>query len=84
VASAREAGRDPSELTLGYNVGVLVGDGVPARAGQVAGSAEQVTVGLTALVESGFDVLNLWPVQNTAEQRETLGTVVAALRERLS
>jgi alkanesulfonate monooxygenase SsuD/methylene tetrahydromethanopterin reductase-like flavin-dependent oxidoreductase (luciferase family) len=84
VASAREADRDPSELTLGYNVGVLLGDGVPARAGQVVGSAEQVTAGLTALVESGFDVLNLWPVQNTAEQREELAAIVAAVRERLS
>lgn len=83
-ASAREAGRDPGELTLAYNVGVLVRDGEPPRPGHVVGSAERVTAGLTALVESGFDVLNLWPAQNTAEERERLAAIVATVRERLA
>jgi alkanesulfonate monooxygenase SsuD/methylene tetrahydromethanopterin reductase-like flavin-dependent oxidoreductase (luciferase family) len=82
--SARKAGRDPAELTLAYNVGVLVRDGEPPRAGHVVGSAEDVAAGLGALVEAGFDLLNLWPLQDTAEERETLAAIVAAVRDRLS
>ena len=87
-ASAREVGRGPGrapgELPRAYTVGVLVGAGAPPRPGHVVGSAEGVTAGLTALVESGFDVLNLWPAQNTAEERERLAAIVATVRERLA
>ena len=81
--AARAAGRDPAQLTLAYNIGVLVHDGQPPRPGHVVGGVEQVAAGLAALAGLSFDVLNLWPAIDTAEQRELLaGAVIPAVRDR--
>jgi alkanesulfonate monooxygenase SsuD/methylene tetrahydromethanopterin reductase-like flavin-dependent oxidoreductase (luciferase family) len=81
--AARRAGRDPDQLSYGYNVGVLVQDGATSTDGRVAGSAEQVAGRLAELVSAGFSFLNLSPAgvaaRAAAEQRERLAREILPL-----
>jgi probable F420-dependent oxidoreductase len=64
LAAAREAGRDPAELTCAYNVAFRIDEatGSPAASpAVVSGSAEQVAQQLRDFVAMGFDALNLNP-----------------------
>jgi alkanesulfonate monooxygenase SsuD/methylene tetrahydromethanopterin reductase-like flavin-dependent oxidoreductase (luciferase family) len=79
--AARSAGRDPDQLTFGYNVAVTVRDGATSSRGEVSGSAEEVAEQLAALVRGGFSFLNLSTTGEGAEQRERLAAdVLPAVR----
>ena len=60
VAAARDAGRDPDDLTLAYNVTVRVDRHAdPAQPSVVAGAADAVAERLAGFLDLGFDALNL-------------------------
>jgi probable F420-dependent oxidoreductase len=60
VAAARDAGRDPAELTLAYNVTVRVDKRAnPGQPSVVSGSAEAVAERLAGFIALGFNALNL-------------------------
>jgi alkanesulfonate monooxygenase SsuD/methylene tetrahydromethanopterin reductase-like flavin-dependent oxidoreductase (luciferase family) len=82
LAAAREAGRDPAEITCAFNVTVRVDDTAEATPDVVAGPADVVGERLAGFVAMGFTALNLMPVgPDAAEQVERLGReVVPALR----
>jgi probable F420-dependent oxidoreductase len=68
VAAARDAGRNPDDLTLAYNVTVRVDKHAdPAQPSVVAGPAEAVAERLAGFLGLGFDALNL---VLTADARE--------------
>jgi probable F420-dependent oxidoreductase len=68
VAAARDAGRNPDDLTLAYNVTVRVDKHAdPAQPSVVAGPAEAVAERLAGFLDLGFDALNL---VLTADARE--------------
>jgi len=74
--AAHQAGRDPQQLTFGYNVAVLVKEGASSTPTLVAGPPEVVARRLAAFVRGGFTFLNLWPSADTHEQRERLAREV--------
>ena len=69
---AEEAGRDPDEIEMAYNVGVRVDERAEQRAGMVAGRPERVIAQLRALIDEGVTFLQLWAAGDQAEQRERL------------
>ncbi len=77
--AASRAGRDPEELTYGYNVGVLVQEGAASRGGVVAGGPEEVAAQLAAFVRGGFSFLNLSPAGDGVAQRRRLAEEVLPL-----
>jgi alkanesulfonate monooxygenase SsuD/methylene tetrahydromethanopterin reductase-like flavin-dependent oxidoreductase (luciferase family) len=80
-SAAARAGRDPDELTCGYNIAVMVQEGVAPAKGQVSGGREQVGRQLAAFVRGGFSFLNLWPAGDGNRQRERLAhEVIPTLR----
>jgi alkanesulfonate monooxygenase SsuD/methylene tetrahydromethanopterin reductase-like flavin-dependent oxidoreductase (luciferase family) len=82
LAAAREADRDPAEITCAYNVAVTVGPGVSPDAGTVSGSVAAVTDQLAGFIALGFTTINLMPRgPDVASQTELLATeVLPALR----
>ena len=60
-AAAREAGRDPAEITCAYHIQVRVGeqDGTPSSV--VSGPPEAVAKKLISFVKLGFNALSLTP-----------------------
>jgi probable F420-dependent oxidoreductase len=82
LAAAREAGRDPAEITCAYNVPVRVDDRAEATPDVVAGPPEVVCERLAGFAAMGFTALNLIPVgSDVAEQVEQLGSeIVPAVR----
>lgn len=84
--AAIEAGRDPTEITLAYNVTVHLGDDVTPGPGLVAGPPDAVVETLVGFAELGFTALNIaFPTENPgelAEQTEWLAAeVVPHVRE---
>ena len=71
-AVAEQAGRNPDEITYGYNVPILVDEGAVTNRWRVAGSAREVARQLAAIVGHGFTFVNLWPVGEATMQRERL------------
>jgi alkanesulfonate monooxygenase SsuD/methylene tetrahydromethanopterin reductase-like flavin-dependent oxidoreductase (luciferase family) len=79
--AAEEAGRDPDEITCGFNVWVMVREGAEPKEGQIAGSPDRVVEDLSRLVEQGFTHLNLSPSGDPWEQFQRLaGEVIPALQ----
>jgi alkanesulfonate monooxygenase SsuD/methylene tetrahydromethanopterin reductase-like flavin-dependent oxidoreductase (luciferase family) len=78
-AAAQEAGRDPDQLTYGYNVAVSVQEGAKPARGLVAGAPKAVAAQLAALARLGFNFLNLMPVGDPWSQRERLANDVVPL-----
>jgi alkanesulfonate monooxygenase SsuD/methylene tetrahydromethanopterin reductase-like flavin-dependent oxidoreductase (luciferase family) len=81
LAAARDAGRDPAEITCAYNVPVRVDDrlrgGGEDDPGVVSGAPASVAERLAGFVALGFGALNLIPVgEDTGEQVERLATEV--------
>jgi alkanesulfonate monooxygenase SsuD/methylene tetrahydromethanopterin reductase-like flavin-dependent oxidoreductase (luciferase family) len=76
--AASRAGRDPDQLTYGYNVDVLVKEGAAATKGQVAGGPEEVAERLAEFLREGFSFLNLSlsPAADGIQQRERLAREV--------
>jgi alkanesulfonate monooxygenase SsuD/methylene tetrahydromethanopterin reductase-like flavin-dependent oxidoreductase (luciferase family) len=80
-SAAARAGRDPDELTCGYNIAVMVQEGAAPAKGQVSGGREQVARQSAAFVRGGFSFLNLWPAGDGNRQRERLAhEVIPTLR----
>jgi alkanesulfonate monooxygenase SsuD/methylene tetrahydromethanopterin reductase-like flavin-dependent oxidoreductase (luciferase family) len=83
-AAAAQAGRDPAELTYAYNVGIDLSTSATTRPGMICGPVGTAAKSLAALARDGFGVLNLWPAQDTAQQRHRLGTeLIPAVRNEL-
>jgi probable F420-dependent oxidoreductase len=79
-AAARDAGRDPADITASYNLLVRVGEAMPGQATTVAGSAAAVAEQLIAFTGLGFTSFNLVPVgPNRMEQIDRLGSDVLPL-----
>ena len=82
LAAARQAGRDPAEITCAYNVEVELGS-VAAQPTVVSGSPEVVTDRLLGLLALGFTALNFLVPGGPGfhEQSERLAReVIPALR----
>jgi alkanesulfonate monooxygenase SsuD/methylene tetrahydromethanopterin reductase-like flavin-dependent oxidoreductase (luciferase family) len=69
---AASAGRNPDEMTYGYNIPVLIEEGAVSTSGRIAGSAAEVARHLADIARHGFTLLNLWPGGEAATQRERL------------
>jgi alkanesulfonate monooxygenase SsuD/methylene tetrahydromethanopterin reductase-like flavin-dependent oxidoreductase (luciferase family) len=82
--AAREAGREPSEITAAYNMLVRVGDEQPGNVMTIAGPAESITDQLIGFIGLGFTSFNLVPAgTDRMDQIELLGRdVLPVLRER--
>ncbi len=78
-ATAAEAGRNPDEIALAYNVPVRIDPNVHTSSDVVAGSAERVAAELVTFVRAGFNWLNLWPIGPQEAQREMLAGIVIPL-----
>ena len=79
---AENAGRNPDQITYGYNVPVLVEEGAVTNRWRIAGSAKKVARQLAALARLGFTFLNVWPVGEATIQRERLARdVLPAVRD---
>jgi len=83
LEAAREAGRDPAEITCAYNVDVR--PGAPAAGDEptvVSGSPEAITERLAGFLDLGFDALNFMVSGPDADEQTELlaGEVIPALR----
>jgi probable F420-dependent oxidoreductase len=82
LAAARQAGRDPGEITCAYNLEVRVDEHAGSRPSVVSGPPDAVTERLLGLLELGFTALNLIPAgPGKDDQTERLARdVLPALR----
>jgi probable F420-dependent oxidoreductase len=82
LAAARDAGRDPDQITCAYNLEIRVDDHPDTEPSVVAGPAEAVVERLVGFVELGFTAMSFMPVgPDKDEQFERIaGEVVPALR----
>lgn len=79
-ALAEERGRHPDSIAYAYNVTVFVGNPPAAAvAPSFSGDPNYIADRLADLTESGFTVLNLWPVPRTADQPRLLAEQVLPL-----
>jgi alkanesulfonate monooxygenase SsuD/methylene tetrahydromethanopterin reductase-like flavin-dependent oxidoreductase (luciferase family) len=87
LAGAREAGRDPREITCAYHMQTCIDPPSKQPAGVVAGSPEEVAEQLLSFIGLGFTAMNFSPTgPGTDEQierlaREVLPMVRAGSRE---
>jgi alkanesulfonate monooxygenase SsuD/methylene tetrahydromethanopterin reductase-like flavin-dependent oxidoreductase (luciferase family) len=82
LEAARDAGRDPAELTCAYNVSVRIDAAAARDPDMVTGSVDAVVDQLTSFIGLGFTTLNLMPLgPDTDHQTELLAAeVIPALR----
>jgi probable F420-dependent oxidoreductase len=74
LAAARQAGRQPDEITCVYNLDVRVDERASPEPSVVSGSADAVTERLLELADIGFTALSFLPAgPGQAEQIERLG-----------
>jgi alkanesulfonate monooxygenase SsuD/methylene tetrahydromethanopterin reductase-like flavin-dependent oxidoreductase (luciferase family) len=84
-AVAQHAGRNPDEITYGYNIPILVEEGAVTNRWRIAGSAKKVAGQLATIVRHGFTFLNVWPVGEATIQRKRLARdVFPAVRDLLA
>ncbi|MGH2812691.1 MAG: LLM class flavin-dependent oxidoreductase [Actinomycetota bacterium] len=76
--AAKDAGRDPDDLTLAYNVGVKIGEGASSSRG-IAGSPEEVAAAVGGFLEMGFSTINFFLGGDRAAQRERLAGEILPL-----
>jgi alkanesulfonate monooxygenase SsuD/methylene tetrahydromethanopterin reductase-like flavin-dependent oxidoreductase (luciferase family) len=77
LAAAREAGRDPAEITCALNLEVQVDEHAQAGPSVLAGPPAAVAGQLAGLVRAGFTALNfITPGRPAAEQAERLAREV--------
>jgi probable F420-dependent oxidoreductase len=85
LAAARDAGREPEEITCVYNIDVHVGERVDPQPGVVSGSPDAVAEQLLGFVKIGFAAMNFLlsgtPRDEQAERlaREVIPLVRAAV-----
>jgi probable F420-dependent oxidoreductase len=82
LGAAREAGRDPEEITCVYNIDVRVDERADEPPSVVAGPPELLVQRLRGFLDLGFTAMNLFPVgPDQDEQAERLAReVVPAVR----
>jgi probable F420-dependent oxidoreductase len=82
LAAARDAGRDPAEITCAYNLAVRVDEHAEPRPDTVTGPPDAVAARLLGFLELGFTALSFIPIgPDPAEQAERLAReVLPALR----
>ena len=82
LAAARDAGRDPAEITCAYNLAVHVDEHAEPRPDTVTGPPDAVAEQLLGFLKLGFTALNFIPVgPDPAVQAERLAReVLPALR----
>jgi len=82
LAAARQAGRDPEEITCVYNIDIRVDERADATPSVVSGPPDAVTERLLGFLRMGFTAMNFLPVGPGAnEQAERLAReVIPALR----
>jgi alkanesulfonate monooxygenase SsuD/methylene tetrahydromethanopterin reductase-like flavin-dependent oxidoreductase (luciferase family) len=84
-AVAEHAGRNPDEITFGYNVPILVEEGAVTNRWRIAGSERSVAGQLATIAWHGFTFFNMWPVGEASVQRERLARdVLPAVRDLLA
>jgi alkanesulfonate monooxygenase SsuD/methylene tetrahydromethanopterin reductase-like flavin-dependent oxidoreductase (luciferase family) len=77
LGAARDAGRDPTEITCAYNLAVQVDEHAKPHPDRVTGSPEMVAEQLLGLLELGFTALNFLPTgPDPAEQAQRLAREV--------
>ncbi len=77
LRAAQQAGRDPEEMTLAYNIEIRVDGQRDLGPHVVAGPPDALAERLCSFVELGFDAMNLIPVgPDEKEQVERLGLEV--------
>jgi alkanesulfonate monooxygenase SsuD/methylene tetrahydromethanopterin reductase-like flavin-dependent oxidoreductase (luciferase family) len=74
-----QAGRNPDQITFGYNVPILLEEGAVTNRWRIAGSERSVAGQLAVMVRHGFTFLNVWPVGEATVQRERLAREVLPL-----
>jgi alkanesulfonate monooxygenase SsuD/methylene tetrahydromethanopterin reductase-like flavin-dependent oxidoreductase (luciferase family) len=82
LTAARQAGRDPAEITCAYNIEVRVDERADGGEAVVAGAPEAVVSRLQSFVEMGFSAFNFMiSGSDSQEQAARLaGEVIPALR----
>jgi alkanesulfonate monooxygenase SsuD/methylene tetrahydromethanopterin reductase-like flavin-dependent oxidoreductase (luciferase family) len=82
LAAAREAAREPEDITMVYNIVIRVADAVDPRPFVVSGSPSAVAERLLGFVEIGFTAFNfILSGPDTNEQEERLAReVIPAVR----
>jgi len=83
LRGAHEAERDPSDITLAYNMEIRVDNQAAPEPGVVTGSSDAVVERLIGFTELGFTAMNFQPIgPGRNEQIERLATeVIPAVRE---
>ena len=83
LRGAREAGRDPDDITLAYNMEIRIGERDDAESHVVTGSPSDLADQLVGFTELGFTAMNFQPRgPGRDEQIERLATeVIPAVRE---
>jgi alkanesulfonate monooxygenase SsuD/methylene tetrahydromethanopterin reductase-like flavin-dependent oxidoreductase (luciferase family) len=83
LRGAHEAERDPSDITLAYNMEIRVDEQAAPEPGVVTGSPDAVTERLIGFTELGFTAMNFQPRgSGRDEQIERLATeVIPAVRD---
>jgi alkanesulfonate monooxygenase SsuD/methylene tetrahydromethanopterin reductase-like flavin-dependent oxidoreductase (luciferase family) len=80
LAAARATGRDPSEITCAYNLGVRVDEQAKGTPSLVAGAPDAVAEEIVGFVRLGFSAFNfMLSGEDRAEQAERLATEVVPL-----
>jgi alkanesulfonate monooxygenase SsuD/methylene tetrahydromethanopterin reductase-like flavin-dependent oxidoreductase (luciferase family) len=83
--AAHDAARDPEEITVGYNIGVLIGSPNDRRPGQLSGTVDHVAAALADLARRGVNLINLWPADTSDAHRDLVATaVLPQVKDRLS
>lgn len=80
LTAAEEAGRDPGEIILAYNVGVQIQEGRVADERSVAGGVAEVTDRLGDLIQRlGLGALSLW-IRGEEQRQRFAEEILPALR----
>jgi hypothetical protein len=82
LTAARQAGREPVEITCGYHLEIRVDDRAAPRPGLVTGCADAVAEQLIGFVKLGFTALSFAPAgPGPQEQAQRLAReVIPAIR----
>jgi probable F420-dependent oxidoreductase len=80
LRAAEDAGRDPAEITVAYNVSVQIGEGLRADERSVTGGPDQVTTRLRELVDRlGLGAISLW-IRGADQRQRFAEEILPALR----
>ncbi len=82
LSAARQAGREPEEITCGYHLEIRVDDRAAPRPGLVTGSADAVAEQLIGFIKLGFTALSFAPAgRGPQEQAQRIALeVIPAVR----